>query len=247
MIDYLAVLERESARLSAAAAEAGPDAPVPSCPDWQVRNLVEHITQVFARVEMTLLMRSMERLPPESLPSPMPSFDEAAPRLIEVLAATDPHTPVWNWTVYQPKVASFWPRRMAQEATIHRVDAELALSGGRVDGVTPVEPDMAVDGIDELFDAFLTSVVAFFPTRSSRGSLHVHATDTEGEWLVSFEGGVADITRSHAKGDGAVRGTASDLLLLLWNRFSLDDDAAAARFEVFGDRSVLDNWRDLKI
>jgi MDMPI C-terminal domain len=35
----------------------------------------------------------------------------------------------------------------------------------------------------------------------------------------------------------AVRGTASDLLLLLWNRVSAD------RFEVFGDAELLEWWR----
>ena len=40
---------------------------------------------------------------------------------------------------------------------------------------------------------------------------------------ISFEHG-------HAKGDVALRGTASDLLLWAWNRVPVDD-----RFEVFGD------------
>ena len=42
----------------------------------------------------------------------------------------------------------------------------------------------------------------------------------------------------HAKGDVALRGTASDLLLWAWNRVPPDD-----RFEVFGEPTLLDAWR----
>jgi hypothetical protein len=45
------------------------------------------------------------------------------------------------------------------------------------------------------------------------------------------------VEHAHAKGDVAVRGTASDLLLLLWNR------AGSDRFQVFGDAGLLDRWR----
>jgi hypothetical protein len=44
------------------------------------------------------------------------------------------------------------------------------------------------------------------------------------------------VTPEHAKGDAAVRGTASDLLLLLLGR------ASATDVEVFGDALVLDGF-----
>ena len=49
-----------------------------------------------------------------------------------------------------------------------------------------------------------------------------------------FVGDSAVITREHAKGDVAVRGGASDLLLFLWHRIPAD------RLEVFGDPALLD-------
>jgi predicted lipid carrier protein YhbT len=58
-----------------------------------------------------------------------------------------------------------------------------------------------------------------------------------GEWLVTLGPTGVTVEHAHAKGDVAVRGTASDLLLLLWNR------AGADRFQVFGDTSLLDRWR----
>jgi hypothetical protein len=41
------------------------------------------------------------------------------------------------------------------------------------------------------------------------------------------------VTREHAKGDVAARGTASDLLLFLWGRVPADS------LEVFGDADLL--------
>ena len=65
------------------------------------------------------------------------------------------------------------------------------------------------------------------------GSVHLHCTDVEGEWLVTADADGADVvTREHAKGDAAVRGPAHDLLMVLWRRQPLDT------VEVIGDRAV---------
>jgi hypothetical protein len=47
------------------------------------------------------------------------------------------------------------------------------------------------------------------------------------------------VTREHAKGDVAARGTASSLLLFLYGRVPADD------LEVFGDAALLARWREL--
>ncbi len=39
---YLEILEHEGRSLADAAEQAGPDAPIPACPDWQVRDLLRH-------------------------------------------------------------------------------------------------------------------------------------------------------------------------------------------------------------
>ena len=55
--------------------------------------------------------------------------------------------------------------------------------------------------------------------------MHVHSTDADGEWLVDFDNGLA-VTREHAKGDVAVRGPASDLMLVLYGRVPARDGRA---------------------
>jgi uncharacterized protein (TIGR03083 family) len=187
--------------------------------------------------------RSQERVDFRTLPpltgDPLDSFATAADRLADTLAEAGPDEPVWNWSVNQPKVAAFWPRRMAQETAVHRYDAQAAAGT-----VAPIDTALAVDGIDELLDVFLTARATWLPeTAVLTGSLHFHCTDAEGEWLVRINDGVVDVVRDHAKGDAAVRGSASDLLLFGWNRI----DAASTGLETFGDEAVLASWQQLQM
>ena len=65
------------------------------------------------------------------------------------------------------------------------------------------------------------------------GTVHLHCTDVDGEWLVARRDGEVTVTAEHAKGDVAARGSASDLLLFLWGRVPAD------ALEVFGDADLL--------
>jgi hypothetical protein len=56
------------------------------------------------------------------------------------------------------------------------------------------------------------------------------------EWLVTLQPDRIDVTREHAKGDLALRGTASDLALLLFRRPALGEVTR------FGDDAVLEAW-----
>ena len=69
--------------------------------------------------------------------------------------------------------------------------------------------------------------------------MHLHATDGDGEWLVRLGADGVVVTREHAKGDVALRASASDLLLFLYGR----RDASVG--EVFGDAALLDRWQQL--
>jgi hypothetical protein len=69
------------------------------------------------------------------------------------------------------------------------------------------------------------------------GSVHLHCTDTDGEWTVAPSTAGGDVVSvGHAKGDAAMRGTAHDLLMALWRRDGLD------HVEVFGDRAVAERF-----
>jgi hypothetical protein len=64
-------------------------------------------------------------------------------------------------------------------------------------------------------------------------TVHLHGTDEDqtepAEWLLRLTAAGCEVERAHAKGDAALRGPASDLLLAVWHRIPL------ARLDVVGD------------
>lgn len=235
--DFVAAIRRDGAALDVAARAAGVDAPVPSCPDWKVRDLVAHVGRIHHWVSAIVADGSMNPNAHWSAEDPPPDdelFDWYAggyPQLADALAAAGPDAPAWTWTPDQ--TAGFWARRQANETSVHAYDAQLAAGTAQ-----PVEREIAADGIDELF-----AMVPFLRwadrVRGEGETLHFHCTDCEGEWLVRLDPDAFVVTREHAKGDVAARGTASNLLLFLYGRAPVD------QLEVFGDASLLARWREL--
>jgi len=111
-----------------------------------------------------------------------------------------------------------------QEAAVHRWDMQSAASDSTPD---PIAPEVASDSIDEFL--FVSLPWGVDDTRPLPGSVHLHCTDTEGEWFIEPSG---HVDRAHAKGDVALRGTASDLLLALYKRIDVD------ALDVVGDDSL---------
>ena len=228
--DLLATVPASTAALAKAAVEAGLDSPVPTCPGWTVGRLVDHAGKVLRMVGK--VVETGGPVDGRTLPKPPTGplvvqwFSEMAASTVAALSAMDPGDELWNWAG-APPVAAFWYRRMAHEMTVHGTDA--ALAGGR----TPdIDPQLAADGIDELLTVLIPAKLALGGASvEGIGSLHVHCTDTEGEWLAVASGSGFEVTRAHAKGDAALRGPAADLLLRLYNRGSGG--------EVVGDPEVL--------
>lgn len=229
---YLDALRSDSAAL-AAAARLGLDAKVPSCPEWTVADLVQHVGRLHRWVAEMMQTHATSR-PPRGEGDPLPPFEEVSSALVEALSSADDDEPVWNWSVNKPHTAAFWKRRMAHETAVHRWDAQLA--HGRPSSIPAA---LAKDGIDEVLDMILPTEVSFKPaTATLGGSLHLHTTDVEGEWLVQVRDGKVDVSYEHGKGDAAVRGTAEDVLLFVWGR----KPAGAEGLETFGDPAVVANW-----
>ncbi|MFJ9647548.1 maleylpyruvate isomerase family mycothiol-dependent enzyme [Streptomyces sp. NPDC004244] len=240
-----AAVAAETAGFVAAVSGADLSTPVPTCPAWTLADLTQHIGSVHRW--FTELLRQRIQQPPTSRevdlrlpahPDGLPDWLAAgAAEAAEVFAATDPDAPMWAWGVDQH--ARFWVRRMLFETLVHRADAELAL------GIPPhIDRELAVDGIDE----FLTNLPfasSFAPLttrlRAPDRTIRFSCTDGDGEWLVRLRpDGFALVARRaepHAA-DAAVRGTAADLLLLLYGRLAHRSDA----FDLLGDRALLAHW-----
>lgn len=233
---FIPALRADGAAL-AVAAQGRLDAPVPTCPGWTVADLVRHVGVVHrTRIEV---VRDLLQQRPPAPPAPQDDaelvawFTDGVEELARLLEATDPATAVW--TFHPPdQTVGFWRRRMAHETAVHRVDAEAAAHGGEF---RPVDAELAADGADEVLEVFIAPRVR--EVGGDGETLHLHATDAEGEWLLRLHPDRVEVTRGHAKGDAAARGTASDLLLWLWGR------AGPERLEVFGDAGLLTRMRAL--
>lgn len=233
MSDFLAALDRDSAAFLDACEVAGLTNPVASCPGWNVADLLWHLTEVhnFWRTIVAEERASWEgyEQPPRPVPEGLPAaFRHGRDALLATLSAADPTTAVWTWS--DNKTIGFVIRRMAQETAVHLWDAAVA-----ADVVNPVDAPLASDGIDEFLSYFLADTAQ--DAAPVGGSVHIHCGDVPGEWTVrEAAGGGFDLSREHAKGDCAIRGTASDILLALWRRVPLSvcdvvgDADVAARF-----------------
>jgi uncharacterized protein (TIGR03083 family) len=235
-VDYathVGAVERETTALTVAL--DGPlDLRVPSCPDWTVLELAQHVGE-FTGFWTHVLCEATGR-PKPSCPD-IPSGDAApvaewyeqlAGQLIGELRATPPDTTVWTW-VPDDKSARFAARRCAHELAIHRFDVELARGQPE-----PIEPAMASDGIEEIF-----VMARAHPAPSGRGSgetLHLHGTDHGDEWLIALTPQELQVERRCARADLTLRGAVSDLELLLYQRPTLGD------VERIGDLATLEAW-----
>lgn len=231
-----AAIATDAERL-AALVESDGAVSVPTCPGWDVARLAAHVGRVH-RMAVGVLTNpfdgfadadSMEKPPRE--PDAIADYvRRSAAELGVVLAGRDPASEAWNF-LNEPKRAYFWFRRMTHETAAHRWDGEHAV-------VTPwhVSAELAVDGVDEYFVMVRERLLAARAMSSLGGSLHLHATDIEGEWMIDINDGVITVAHGHGKGDAAIRGTASDLFLGLWGRLDLTNDD---RFERFGSATVI--------
>ena len=237
-----AALEAEIRRFLVAAEQADPAIPVPTCPGWTVADLVKHHGTTHRWIEHIVRRRAQERIWSREVDLGLPDDEAHYPAwlatgvgpLLATLREIDPDTPLWTWGA--DRHARFWPRRLLHEAAIHCADAELALGG------TPrIEPDTAVDGVDE-FLANLPYAHWVAPRlRQLPGdgaTLHLHATDCDGEWMITIGADGFTWSRGHGKGTVAVRATASDLMLLVYGRLQASDE----RLTVYGDQRLLAQW-----
>lgn len=237
--EYVTGTSEEIARFAGLIGDADLDAPVPSCPDWDLAKLVTHAGTVHRWVTHLVTTRAVDRVPPREValglppqPSGLPAWLAAGAGPLCAALTTKPSTPVWSWA--PSGTVGWWARRMLHETTVHRMDAQLAI------GLEPeLAPARAADAVEE-FLANLPAVagdnIKGLPTGES---LHLHATDGPGEWTISLTEDGFDWAADHAKATVAVRGQLADLVLLIYGRRRPQD---SDRFEIFGDQTALERW-----
>ncbi len=152
-------------------------------------------------------------------------------RLAEV-AARDQAAPVPScpgWTVDDLLLSG--SGRMAHETVVHRVDAELAAGE-----VTPVDPELAADGVDEVLRVMLCGPWWADGDTAEPVDAAVRLSTGDRSWTVWLDARQAALVED---GDAAaeIAGEPEDLLLWLWGR----RDDSAVRFT--GDPDVVRRFR----
>jgi uncharacterized protein (TIGR03083 family) len=238
-VNHLDAIRRDVERFYASAAGADPGLPVPSCPDWTVGDLVWHLGEVHWFWATDIEQRAAGPQEVEEAKPPRPGAHgevlawarAQADRLLALLEATPDDVVVWTWALDESDhTVGFVRRHQVQEAAVHRWDLQNAVTGGAAD---PIEPDVAADSIDEFLAVTLPWCV--HADKPLAGTVHVHCTDTDGEWFVDTHGRTE---RVHAKGDVAIRGSASAILLALYGRAPLGE------LDVIGDAALAQAFVD---
>jgi len=235
---------RDGQQLIDAARRTGLDAPVESCPGWNMRDLAWHMGQVWTfwgRIvsEQLTDVERVRAAPGLTQPGDSVLLDWVAAAhngIFSALNSAHADSEVWTWTGGNQDV--WWVRRrMAQETAVHRWDAERTVGDSY-----EIPIAVAADGIDEYLQWFAPRG----RTASIGGTAHIHCTDTDrdvatgsddidavnGEWMIHrLDQDGIEFDRSHQKGDVAIRGRARDVLLWLWGR-------DAGPVELLGDADV---------
>jgi uncharacterized protein (TIGR03083 family) len=258
--DYYEAIQAGAAAIGALVAAGELSRPVPTCPDWTLRELAVHVGRVHrwaAQIAATRADRPPEfrSLPDGRFPGePAGQAEWLAAGARQAVAAIEEagQDPVWASGAQDRRPASFWGRRMCHETLVHAADARLAA------GLAPAEipPAVAADGIDEWLTVMMPPPPGQADPRAqvlgAGVALHVRTTDVTGpgpgEWVIRHGTGGVNVIRlagsggtgagGHARGDVAVAGSAAALLLVLLRRLAPQDAPVA----VTGDRALLDRW-----
>ena len=243
---YVNALRSAAARLGDDTAALADDRPVPTCPDWTVRDLLAHTGMVHrwvtGIVHGELNSRNAEEAT-ERFDAAGRAADDASAWLVagatdlaDVLTAAPDDLQRFFFLNDAPPPKLAWARRQCHETTIHAVDG-LSARLGRVPTAAEVDLDalVATDGIDELLRGFATrgsqKLVIDGPLRVA-----IETTDTERLWTLTLSDGPAVCDDGAGpESDARIRGTAAQVYLGLWNRGDeLTQDGADA----------LGLWRD---
>lgn len=209
---YDALRAQDFTRFSEAAA-LDLTARVPTCPDWDVTALCDHLAVVYQGRSYVIEHGEFKA---------RDTFDARRD-------GTDPITWVTSWSnaldralldrpddaptaTFMPGASTvhFWRRRMALETLVHRTDAEIATGE-----VSPMDDELSADGVNELL-WFGTHPENDHHDGIAEASV-VALTDGPRNWVATMTDGALTAVADRDP-DARVRGSAPALLLALSGR-----------------------------
>ena len=243
--DYLASLSADVASI-AGVGSMSIRARVPSCPEWEVADLIKHVGGFHRYLTYLAGIPDGGREQPEGWLSAVAAVEAvgtgddlvawlrqgAADLSASLRAASPTSTLATFYGVHQPALLV---RRAATETSIHRWDAE---------GVTgrphPIETTLADEGISEFLDVLMPLFFKYDQFAGAGQTIRLEPTDGDrASWVINV--GADSIAWSRQIDDSAsgatARGSASDLYLWFLGRITTDP------VDVTGDAAMLERWR----
>jgi uncharacterized protein (TIGR03083 family) len=242
-LDYLSVVADETSRI-VNAYERDPLAAVPWSDRWTVGTVARHVAGthhvvaeiVRGRPDTDFSVFNDLQTPPKGSPEFVEWFRLGTASLLDQLSSVPTDAECWSW--FEPgRRVGWWARRMAFEAVVHRWDTDKALGQN-----FSVAPDIAADGLDEFLDVFVVAARAAHDAPSGPTILFECSDRTDRWWLDLSMPGSRIVSREPCAESVRLRGTAEQLLLLVWGRVPLSDTAGV---EELGDVGLRDRWSEL--
>jgi uncharacterized protein (TIGR03083 family) len=239
-------------RLAESAAAAGPDAAVPTTPEWTVTNLVEHLGQTQHWVAEIIERRITDpaQLPTDAAvlptdPGEWPAWlSESAQRIASACSDDALDAPVFNPAADERSGARFWMSSSLNEAVIHGFDAAAA-----ADRPADIDADVAAALISNHLKMLTSPTWAMQRSESAKAisgtgqTLQWLATDTAGAWFVERRPDGATWQPGTRQADVTVTGPARSLLLTMTRRVPLTA-REATRISIDGDSDLVQHWLD---
>ncbi|MEV0175472.1 maleylpyruvate isomerase family mycothiol-dependent enzyme [Streptomyces sp. NPDC050803] len=240
--------ERSTAFRATVASAPSLDVQVPTCPEWTLFDLARHLgggDRFWAAIvgagpaDAPPAEAAAERAalaPPRERQALVAWLDASTQSLLSALRAAGPDRGCWTWwgASQSPQNSGGVARHRVQEPAVHTYDVQVALGAPQ-----PLPDEVALDGVDEFLTTCCATTAAW-PHKPTAFDFHA----TEGHsWRLTVDGAGARSTPLPVTGEGpdtagvSVRGTASELVLYLYDRIPADS------MQVDGDAGLLDLLR----
>ncbi|WP_329166390.1 maleylpyruvate isomerase family mycothiol-dependent enzyme [Streptomyces sp. NBC_01717] len=242
--------ERSTAFRAAVASAPSLDVQVPTCPEWTLFDLVQHLGEGRRSWAATIAAGPAATAKSASEGAPAAPREREAllawsaastQELLDALREAGPDRGCWTWwgMSQSPQTCGAVARHQLHEVAVHTYDAQVTLGAPQ-----PLPDEVALDGVDEFLSTCCATTSAW---PHEPAAVDIHATEGR-SWHLSLSVDGARIARLPTPGtmpataagegpaaaDAALRGTAGELVLAQYGRIPVDS------LKLDGDRRLLD-------
>lgn len=238
--------ERSTAFRAAVAAAPSLDMQVPTHPERTLFDLVQHVGMGRRKAAAVVAAGTADGPPEKSAWEGGPGaprerdallawWTESIEQLASALREAGPDRDCWTWwgDSQSPQTSGAWARRQIHEIAVHTYDAQLTVGAPQ-----PLPDEVALDGFDDCQFTLCSTTVAW-PHKPAVVDYHATEGASWRLWLSHNGARAARLPRPAAgedpdTPDASAQGTASDLVLMFYNRIPLDS------LKLKGDRHIFD-------